>query len=69
MRIGGYDHAQKIREFEGAEKDQRRRLEKVLERLVRLERESGVVDGYTSSTEETTFVSTLIEELPNIMKK
>ena len=41
------------------EKDERRRLEAVLGRLERLEKESAIIDGYTSSTEETTFVSTL----------
>ena len=54
--IGGMDLSKRYQNQKKIENDQRERLENVKSRLERIEKGALDCDGYTSNTEEATFI-------------
>ena len=59
----------RYRELQEGEQEQRKRLEDVMVKLERIRKGTSDCDGYTSNTEEATFIETLLNELPEIQVK
>ena len=55
-KIGGMDMAKRVKELELKENDQRGRLERVRRRFEVIGKGAADCDGYTSNTEEATFI-------------
>eukprot|EP00347_Sterkiella_histriomuscorum_P007817 403347449 len=68
-KIGGMDIAKRLKDLENREEDQRSRLEKLRKRFETIGKGAADCDGYTSNTEEATFIDTLLAELPEMLNK
>lgn len=65
-QVGGMDMLNRIKEVEIKENDQRGRLAKIRVRLEVIGKGALDCDGYTSNTEEATFIDTLLAEMPEM---